>query len=479
MSSPVHDPNEPTLTPVGEGPAARRALIRDKWILTCTVVALGAMLAALVTLGFARRASDESGRGAAAAANRVTKTVDVSLSEFKISPATLSVASGTHVIFKVTNQGTMKHDLALGSKATPMLAPGESATLDVGTVTENGTAICTVPGHAAAGMKMAITVTGGSVSAASGNGTTDMAGMDMSGTADTTAQAPTVDPAAKPSAGWQARDPNLPAADAATVHNITWHMVDKVLEVAPGVKQLAWTFAGTVPGPTLRGHVGDTFNVTIVNDTTMGHSIDFHASQTAMDVNMRTIDPGQSLTYTFVADHAGIWMYHCGTAPVLQHIGNGMYGAVVIDPPGLAPVAHEYVMVQSEMYYGPQGKEGNYDHMMSGQPDAVVFNGYYDQYNFAPLEVQAGQRVRIWVLDVGPNEISAFHVIGAQFDTVYKEGAYLLQPGPERGGSQALDLAPSQGGFVEFTVPEKGMYAFVSHKFNDASRGALGHLMAN
>ncbi|MEO9224645.1 MAG: multicopper oxidase domain-containing protein [Acidimicrobiales bacterium] len=462
------DPSQPTVSPQGDSPAERKALFRDTWILVCTVIALVAMFAAIVSLGYARRASNGSGGGASTTAG--SRTVDVSLVEFAISPATLSVPKGTKVTFKVTNNGTMQHDFKLGSKGTPMLNPGQSATLDFGPITSDGTAICTVPGHAAAGMKMKVTVTSGA-SAASG-------GETMNGSPDTGAT-PKVDPAAKPAAGWQPRDPNAPADTPDTVHNVTWHMVDKVMEVAPGVTQLMWTFAGTVPGPTLRGHIGDTFNVTIVNDTTMGHSIDFHASQTAMDVNMRTIDAGQSLTYTFKADHAGIWMYHCGTPPVLQHIGSGMYGAVIIDPPGLAPVDHEYAMVQSELYFGAQGKEGNYDHMLSGQYDAVVFNGYWNQYVFAPIELNAGQRVRIWVLDVGPNQISSFHVIGTQFDTVYKEGAYLLRPGPDQGGSQALDLAPAQGGFVEFTVPEKGTYALLSHKFNDASRGDLGHLVAN
>lgn len=108
-----------------------------------------------------------------------------------------------------------------------------------------------------------------------------------------------------------------------------------------------------------------------------------------------------------------------------------------------------------------------------------MFNGYYNQYIYDPIEVKAGDRIRIWVTNVGPNEISSFHIVGTQFDTVFKEGAYLLKKdNPEAGGSQALDLAPAQGGFVEFTIPEAGEYTMVTHKFNDASRGAAGHIIA-
>ena len=122
------------------------------------------------------------------------------------------------------------------------------------------------------------------------------------------------------------------------------------MEVAPGVKQQAWSFNGKVPGPALRGTVGDLFTITLVNDprNKLGHSIDFHASKVAWNDEMRTINPGERLVYQFKAKHAGVYMYHCGTAPTLHHIGNGMYGAIVIDPPDLARVDHEYLLVQSE-----------------------------------------------------------------------------------------------------------------------------------
>lgn len=283
----------------------------------------------------------------------------------------------------------------------------------------------------------------------------------------------------QPSATWKARDPSLSAAEAATVHNVTLDITEKDIEVAPGVTQKMWTFNGTVPAPVLRGRVGDTFNITLVNHGTIGHSIDFHASEVAPNLLMKTIYPGQTLLYSFTAHHSGIFMYHCGTAPALQHIAEGMYGAVVIDPPGLPAVDHEYFMLQSEFYFGQISRVGDYSKITGFAPDAVVFNGYYNQYAYRPIQVKHGERIRIWVLDEGPSENSSFHVVGGIWDTVFKEGAYLLQPGPSAGGSQALDLQPAQGGFVEFVPAAAGQYTFVTHKFSNVVKGAAGYIQAS
>src|SRR5262245_59929072 len=142
----------------------------------------------------------------------------------------------------------------------------------------------------------------------------------------------------------QAYDPRLAPAPGAREHTLTLTATEGVVEVAPGVRQQAWSFNGKVPGPALR--------------------------------------PGERLVYQFKAKHAGVYMYHCGTAPTLHHIGNGMYGAIVIDPPGLAKVDHEYLLVQSELYLGPQVQPGSLAKMQSERLDAVVFNGYASQYKF-------------------------------------------------------------------------------------------------
>jgi len=117
--------------------------------------------------------------------------------------------------------------------------------------------------------------------------------------------------------------------------------------------------------------------------------------------------------------------------------------------------------------------------MLRGQPDAVAFNSYAGQYLYAPLHVRAGQRIRIWVLDVGPSDDSSFHVVGAQFDTVFSGGAYLLRPGnPADGAAQTLDLMPGEGGFAEFTVPAAGQYEMLDHHLDHAVAGAAGYIVA-
>jgi nitrite reductase (NO-forming) len=194
---------------------------------------------------------------------------------------------------------------------------------------------------------------------------------------------------------------------------------------------------------------------------------------------MRSIAPGGSLTYRFTAAYSGAWLYHCSTMPMSLHIANGMYGAVIIDPPGLDQVDHQFVFVQSELYLGAQDGTADEAKIDAKQPDAVVFNGYVDQYQHAPIRVAAGERIRAWIVDAGPQFGTSFHVVGTQFDTVFKEGGYLIRAGnPQHGAAQTLDLAPGQGGFVEFTLPAPGHYPFVDHAMVDAEHGAAGVLLA-
>ena len=463
----------------------RSQVRRDGWTLFTMVFSIVAVLAALIGVGFGARAIDESkgkvatkaagssGAAAGTAASAAPSTAMLHLSEFAIEPKDVTVAeNGT---LQVMNAGTMPHNLGVQDKSlvTKTIAAGGNDTLSLaGLAAGTYTLYCEIPGHKEAGMVATLHVAGSDASATAA--AAPAAAAPAAAAAASTSADATIDFNAAPAPDWHPFDPTLKPAEAATVHNVTFHATETVLEVSPGVKQQMWTFNGQVPGPVLRGHIGDVFNVTLVNDGAMGHSIDFHASKVSPTTAMKTLQPGQSLVYQFKADYAGIWMYHCGTAPALDHIGNGMYGTVIIDPPGLPAVDHEYVMVQSELYVGPQSQPGDYAKMQAAQPDAVVFNGYVNQYKNAPIKVDAGQRVRVWVLDAGPNENSSFHIVGTIFDTVYKEGQYLLRPDATRGGSQSLDLQPAQGGFVEFTLNDVGQYPMVTHKFANVGKGALG-----
>ena len=441
-------------------PGSRRGVGR------CRVIALA--LAAAGALGGCADDGNDTALAQASAADAAAgaTVVEVELGDLWVKPASIDVPAGASVVLNVTNTGAMPHDLAVGGVGgTGLLQPGATAQLLAGPFTGSTQAWCTVPGHKEAGMVLDIVVGGAAMAS---QGATEPG-------ADAGAE---IDFAAVPEPEWQAFDPALAPAPGGTEHELTLAADEVVMEVAPGVTQEMWVFNGTFPGPVLRGEVGDLFTVTLRNDGAMGHSIDFHASKVAWNDEMRTIQPGESLVYQFEAKHSGIWMYHCGTSPALHHIGNGMFGAIIIDPPDLAPVDHEFVFVQSEIYTGPMGAPGDLTKMIDEDWDAVVFNGYVNQYLHRPVRVEPGERVRAWVLDAGPSENSSFHIVGTIFDTVFKEGSLLLEPDGTHGGSQALDLQPAQGGYVEFTFDEAGLYPMVTHKFANVGKGALGLFQA-
>lgn len=449
-----------------------------------TIVAVGAVLVWALYSGDGGNGNDKGGSGSGSGSGEVTtQTIDVSAGEFFFDPSSVEIPANTKLIINVTNDGSMTHDLKIGDDETGIIDPGETVTLETEPITASDQGYCTLPGHRAAGMVFDVEVTGGE--GAEGDGAAVATGPNTGVGKGINPDDAELDPNAEPSADHVVRDPNLEPAPGGDVHTLTLEARDVEMELAPGVKQMMWVFGepggpDMVPGPTLRGKVGDVFEVKIVNKGSIEHSMDFHASEIAPNVAMRSLKPGESLQYNFKANHAGVWMYHCGTPPVLHHIANGMYGTVIIDPAdGLDPVDHELFMVQSEFYFGPDGEESDLAKAMWGFQDAVVFNGYYNQYVYDPIEVKDGDRIRIFVNNIGPSELSAFHIVGTQFDTMFKEGAYrLVRDNPQKGGAQALDLLPSQGGFVEFTIPEAGEYTMVTHKFNDASKGAAGLIIA-
>jgi nitrite reductase (NO-forming) len=441
---------------------------RDNWLMLVTSIAMVCLFGTVFAIGLAIRYKGEDSSAAAAGG---AVEYEIELGDIYAEPSSIEVPAGGTVVLAVTNVGAMPHDLKLdGTDGTAMLDPGESEEITLGPFEADAEAWCTVPGHREAGMALDILVTGG--------GSTSGDGHQLAAAGGGGSEGAEIDFNAEPADGWMPFDPNLAPAPGGTEHQITFRADEVVLEVAPGVTQEMWVFEGQFPGPTLRGKVGDIFTVTLVNDGEVGHSIDFHASKVAWNDEMRTLQPGESLVYQFEAKHAGMYMYHCGTPPALHHIGNGMFGAIIIDPPDLPTVDHEYVFVQSEIYTGPDGQPGDLTKMQNDAWDAVVFNGYVNQYAHVPIRVEPGERVRAWVLDAGPSENSSFHIVGTIFDTVFKEGTYLLRPDERRGGAQAIDLQPSQGGFVEFTFDEAGLYPIVTHKFSNVGKGALGLFQA-
>jgi uncharacterized cupredoxin-like copper-binding protein len=201
----------------------------------------------------------------------------------------------------------------------------------------------------------------------------------------------------------------------------------------------------------------------------MPHSIDFHAAEVAPSKYYVDVEPGKKLTIPFVAKHPGVFMYHCATQPVLLHTSNGMAGMMVVKPKGLPKVDRELWMTQSEYYLGAPGKPADMAKMAAEKPDVIAFNGYANQYKTHPITVRRGERVRMYVLNAGPSKWSAFHVIGTVFDRTTVEGTV-------GHDSQTVNLAPSQGGWMDFTLDQEGNYPFVTHSFGDMVKGAAGML---
>ena len=423
-------------------------------------------------------------RGQGGAAQDVSPTGNTVNATIKVEglrfvPDTVDVTPGDRLVITLDNTADQVHDLVLATgQTTGRIAARAKGTLDAGIVAGPIEGWCSIAGHRAQGMVFHVTAGGASAGGHQhGGGQSNHTGSGNDAVPDYSARLP---------ADFKAFDAALPPAPASPdggpmTHRHTFTVKEQVMQVGAGVTQRRLTFNGQVPGPVLRGKVGDTFEITLVNDGTMSHSLDFHAGITPPDQAMRSINPGESLVYTFKAQHSGIWLYHCSTSPMSLHLAAGMHGAVIIDPPGLPAVDREYAIVASEVYLGPEGGEPNTDKIAAKTPDLMTFNGVAFQYHQQPLKAKVGERVRFWVMAAGPSLPTPFHVVGLQFDQVFFEGAWTLG-GPGQignawsGGSQALGLQPAQGGFVECVASEPGHYVFVSHSFADMEKGAHGVL---
>ena len=252
---------------------------------------------------------------------------------------------------------------------------------------------------------------------------------------------------------------------------------DVTIEIAPGVRYKAWTFDGGVPGPTIHVRQGQTIKVTYRNGGTIPHSIDFHAARIAPNRAFRDVAPGGSITYSFLARDAGVFVYHCVTAPMTMHMANGMYGAIVVEPATPLPKAeHEFVLVASEWYLNGAGTdkpaELDFEKALRMTPDIVTFNGYAGRYVERPLEAHPGHRVRLYVANAGPNLVTAFHVVGAVFDRVYPDGDMTKW----LTGVQTSIVPVGGGAVFELKLDEPGLYAFVNHSFANADKGQVGLL---
>jgi nitrite reductase (NO-forming) len=269
----------------------------------------------------------------------------------------------------------------------------------------------------------------------------------------------------------------LPAIPAG-VANVNLVLKDVTVQIAPGVEYAAWAWAGGAPGPVIHVRQGQLVKITLTNRGAIPHSVDFHAARVAPDKAFKDVMPGQSISYRFRANDAGVFMYHCGTKPVLMHIGNGMYGAIVVEPRNLPHADRNYVLTASEWYLDSDGLKKPAQFSMAKahvrQPDWMTFNGYAGQYVKHPLAANPGETVRFWIVDAGPSIDTDFHIVGTVLNTVYPFGD--MRPQDALHGVQTVTVPAGGGAVADVKIEKRGLYPFVSHSFASVDLGQVGLL---
>jgi nitrite reductase (NO-forming) len=257
---------------------------------------------------------------------------------------------------------------------------------------------------------------------------------------------------------------------------------EKIMRMADGVDYMFWTFGGEVPGKFIRIREGDEveFNLSNSPDSKMPHNIDMHAvTGPGGGAASSFTAPGHTSTFSFKALIPGLFVYHCATAPVGMHIGNGMYGLILVEPKvGLPKVDREYYVMQGDFYtkgkYGEAGLQPfDMEKAIKEQPDYVVFNGSVGALNGEKaITAKVGETVRLFVGNGGPNMVSSFHIIGEMFDKVYVEGGKL-----ENHDVQTTLIPAGGAAITEFKVDVPGTFIMVDHSiFRAFNKGALGML---
>ena len=240
-------------------------------------------------------------------------------------------------------------------------------------------------------------------------------------------------------------------------------VTQRQLEVAEGTVAEAWTYAGSVPGPIIRATEGDRLRIRMANHTSHAHNVHLHGRHDPAMDGWEPIPPGAEFTYEVVAEPFGLHPYHCHTAPIAEHIGRGLYGAMIIDPPGGRPPAHEVVLVL-----------GGWDLDGNGRNEVVAFNGIAGAYHRFPIRVPVGELVRVYVVNLLEHDpIASFHLHAQTFE-VYRSGTS-LEPDEH---TDIVSLTQGERAVLEFRLPEPGRYMFHPHQSSLADRGAMGWFAA-
>lgn len=325
--------------------------------------------------------------------------------------------------------------------------------------------------------------------AAAGIGASSL-GLAACGSLSTGASA--TSPTATPEAARQtdapnvARDPSMvpPPITRTTPTTVEVTLTTKELtsELADGTTYQFWTFDGTVPGPMLRVMEGDTVKLTLINppESTVTHNIDLHAvTGPGGGAAVTNVAPGETKTFSFKALRRGLYIYHCAAPPAWHHIAQGMYGAILVEPPGGLPkVDREFYVVQGEWY--TSGSFGTTGHQlfsdakaMAEQPEYFTFNGHTAALtNLHSLKANVGEKIRLFFGVGGPNIGSNFHIIGEIFDKVYSGS-----PDTFIANEETWYIPPGSATVFEFTVEVPGKYTLVDHALFRVMKGAAGALV--
>jgi nitrite reductase (NO-forming) len=273
-------------------------------------------------------------------------------------------------------------------------------------------------------------------------------------------------------------DAEMPRVPAGPVAKVQLTLKNMTVQIAPGVKYNTWAFDGHgAPGPIIHVRQGQTVEMTLKNGGTIPHSIDFHAARIAPNKAFKDVMPGESFSFRFVAGDPGVFMYHCGTKPVLAHIANGMYGAIVVDPVKPLPKAdHEYVLVASEWYLNTDGIKTpaslDMGKARAMTPDWMTFNGYAGQYATHPLPAKPGETTRFYVVAAGPTMDTNFHVVGTLLNRAWSNADMTSC----QRNVQTVVVPAGGGGVFDVKIDEPGLYPFVSHAFAHVDLGQVGVL---
>jgi nitrite reductase (NO-forming) len=376
----------------------------------------------------------------------------------------LQVAENDVVQVTLINGDNVEHDVVFPEfgAATDKVARKGASSVTVFRADKSGefAYFCSLPGHRPAGMEGKLTV---------GTGKGQMAALPPSVSV-------VKNPADLPGP--------LPAGPPRTFQ-VELEAVELVGRLANETTYTYWTFNGTVPGPFLRVRVGDTVELTFKNrgDSRMIHSVDFHATTGPGGGAVATqTPPGETKSLRWKALNPGLYVYHCATPMVANHISSGMYGLVLVEPPGgLAKVDREYYVMQGELYtdrpFGQRGHdEFSVEKLLAERGEYFVFNGAVGALTTEyPMKAKVGETVRIFFGVGGPNATSSFHVIGEIFDRVYKEAAVGSPPAT----NVQTTMVPAGGAaIVEFKLDVPGRYILVDHSLSRLERGLAGFLVA-